>query len=48
MAIAASARFPAAAMAPEGQSEEMIDTVSYAIGMAQTQGLREYLANRLV
>jgi len=33
--------------APKANLKSDVDTVSYAIGMAQTQGLREYLVGRL-
>ena len=33
--------------APKASLRSDVDTVSYAIGMAQTQGLKEYLVGRL-
>lgn len=44
-AIAASALFSCGGNTPKPSLKNDIDTVSYAIGMAQTQGLMPYLAN---
>jgi FKBP-type peptidyl-prolyl cis-trans isomerase FklB len=45
MAIAAATMMSCGGNAPKPSLKNDIDTLSYAIGMAQTQGLMEYLAN---
>ncbi len=48
MAIAVVAGFASCtAQSPKADMKSDIDSLSYAIGMAQTQGLKEYLVNRL-
>ena len=38
---------PCAAQAPKANLKSDIDSLSYSIGMAQTQGLKGYLTGRL-
>lgn len=45
MAIAASTMMSCGGNSPKASLKNDVDTVSYAIGMAQTQGLMDYLAN---
>ena len=46
-AIAAVTLFSCGMGTPKANLKSDIDTVSYAIGMAQTNGLKDYLVNRL-
>ena len=46
-AISAVMRFACGNGTPKASLKSDIDTVSYAIGMAQTQGLKEYLVGRM-
>ena len=45
MAIAAATMMSCGGNNPKPSLKSDVDTLSYAIGMAQTQGLMEYLAN---
>ena len=47
MAIAAATMASCDGGAPKASLKSDVDTLSYAIGMAQTQGLKEYLVERL-
>lgn len=48
MAIAAAASLASCtAQAPKANLKSDIDSLSYSIGMAQTQGLKDYLVGRL-
>ena len=47
MAIAAATMTSCDGGAPKANLKSDVDTLSYAIGMAQTQGLKEYLVERL-
>lgn len=47
MAIATAAMTSCGNSTPKANLNDEVDTLSYAIGMAQTQGLREYLTDRL-
>ena len=47
MAIAAAAFTSCGNGTPKADLQNDIDTVSYALGMAQTQGLKEYLVGSL-
>ena len=47
MAIAAAAFTGCGNSTPKASLKSDVDTMSYAIGLAQTQGLREYLVDRL-
>ena len=47
MAIAAATFTGCGNSTPKASLKSDVDTVSYAIGMAQTQGLKEYLVGRL-
>ena len=47
MAIAAAAFTACGNSTPKASLKSDVDSVSYAIGMAQTQGLKEYLVERL-
>lgn len=47
IAIAASAFVSSCNQAPKANMKNDIDSLSYAFGMAQTQGLREYLVGRM-
>ena len=47
MAIAAAAMTSCGNSTPTASLKSDVDSVSYAIGMAQTQGLKEYLVDRL-
>ena len=47
MAIVAAGFTACGNSAPKASLKTDVDTMSYAIGMAQTQGLREYLVNSL-
>jgi FKBP-type peptidyl-prolyl cis-trans isomerase FklB len=46
-AIAAVTLYSCGYSAPKANLKTDVDTVSYAIGMAQTNGLKDYLVNRL-
>lgn len=46
-AVAAVAMLSCGNAAPKADLKSDVDTLSYAIGMAQTQGLKEYLVGRL-
>ena len=46
-AIAAITLYSCGYSAPKANLKSDVDTVSYAIGMAQTNGLKDYLVNRL-
>ena len=45
--IALAASFSSCGNSPKANLKNDIDTVSYTIGLAQTQGLKEYLVNQL-
>ena len=47
MAIAAAAFTGCGNSTPKASLKSDVDTMSYAIGMAQTQGLKEYLVGSL-
>ncbi|HRN16630.1 MAG TPA: FKBP-type peptidyl-prolyl cis-trans isomerase, partial [Xylanibacter oryzae] len=47
MAIAAAAFTSCGNSTPKADLKNDVDSMSYAIGMAQTQGLKEYLVGRL-
>ena len=47
MALAASTFVSCGNSTPKADLKNDVDTLSYAIGMAQTQGLREYLSDRM-
>ena len=44
---ALAASFSSCGNSPKANLKNDIDTVSYTIGMSQTQGLKEYLVNQL-
>ena len=46
-AIAAASFASCTAQSPKASLKSDVDSLSYAIGMAQTQGLKEYLVGRL-
>ena len=46
-AVAAVTFFSCGNSTPKANLKSDVDTVSYAIGMAQTQGLKDYLVGRL-
>ena len=46
-AVAAVTMLSCGNATPKANLKSDVDTLSYAIGMAQTQGLKEYLVNRL-
>ena len=46
-AVAAATMFSCGNGTPKANLKSDVDTVSYAIGMAQTNGLKDYLVNRL-
>ena len=46
-AVSAVMMFACGNGAPKANLKSDVDTVSYAIGMAQTQGLKDYLVGRL-
>lgn len=46
-AVAAVAMLSCGNAAPKANLKSDVDTLSYAIGMAQTQGLKDYLVTRL-
>ena len=46
-AVAAVMMYSCGNGAPKANLRSDVDTVSYAIGMAQTQGLKDYLVGRL-
>ena len=47
VAVAAATLFSCGNSAPKANLKSDIDTLSYAIGLAQTNGLKDYLVNRL-
>ena len=47
MAVAAAAMTSCGVSTPKANLKSDVDSVSYAIGMAQTQGLKEYLVDRM-
>ena len=47
MAIVAAGMVSGGKSTPKASLKSDVDTLSYAIGMAQTQGLKEYLGERM-
>ena len=47
MAFAAATFVSCGNSTPKADLKDEVDTLSYAMGMAQTQGLKEYLSDRL-
>ena len=47
MAIVAAGMVSCGKSTPQANLKSDVDTLSYAIGMAQTQGLKEYLVERM-